>query len=91
MSIHIKDKVVLVTGGTKGIGLGITKLFLQNDAKVVASYKNDSESAVTAEKSLAEYKDRLFIMRAEKPLLFRWRMKGTPTFKLVFSAPVYNS
>ena len=32
--INLKNKSVVVTGGTKGIGAEITKTFLKQDAKV---------------------------------------------------------
>ena len=34
--MQLKDKVILITGGTSGIGEACTKLFAQNGAKVVA-------------------------------------------------------
>uniref|UniRef100_A0A8C9Y920 Hydroxysteroid (17-beta) dehydrogenase 14 n=1 Tax=Sander lucioperca TaxID=283035 RepID=A0A8C9Y920_SANLU len=35
MSLRYLDKVVIVTGGSKGIGRGIVKVFVENGAKVV--------------------------------------------------------
>ncbi|XP_034075574.1 17-beta-hydroxysteroid dehydrogenase 14 [Gymnodraco acuticeps] len=35
MSLRYHDKVVIVTGGSKGIGRGIVKVFVENGAKVV--------------------------------------------------------
>ncbi|XP_034567272.1 17-beta-hydroxysteroid dehydrogenase 14 isoform X1 [Notolabrus celidotus] len=35
MSLRYQDKVVIVTGGSKGIGRGIVKVFVENGAKVV--------------------------------------------------------
>ena len=37
MDLHLKDKVVLVTGGTGGIGTAIVKGFLKEGAKVAFS------------------------------------------------------
>uniref|UniRef100_A0AAQ4RHZ9 Hydroxysteroid (17-beta) dehydrogenase 14 n=1 Tax=Gasterosteus aculeatus aculeatus TaxID=481459 RepID=A0AAQ4RHZ9_GASAC len=35
MSLRYPDRVVIVTGGSKGIGRGIVKVFVENGAKVV--------------------------------------------------------
>lgn len=35
MSLRYQDKVVIVTGGSKGIGRGIVRVFVENGAKVV--------------------------------------------------------
>ena len=33
--MNLRDKVILITGGTSGIGLACTELFAENGAKVV--------------------------------------------------------
>lgn len=40
-----KDKVVLVTGGSQGIGKAISLMFAAENAKVVINYKVDKDSA----------------------------------------------
>ena len=49
-----KNKVALVTGGTSGIGYGISKQFLENGAKVIAIYINDDKKALYAKDQLSK-------------------------------------
>ena len=39
------DKVVIITGGTRGIGLGIAKTLLEKGHKVVLVYRSDAKNA----------------------------------------------
>ena len=48
----LKDKVAIITGGTRGIGFAIAKKFLDNNAKVVIL--GSKEETVT--KALNEFK-----------------------------------
>lgn len=43
MKFNFSEKLILVTGSTRGIGLGIGKMFLQMGAKVVFNSRNERE------------------------------------------------
>lgn len=54
---EMKGRVALVTGGTRGLGYGISKGFLLEGVKVIALYKSDDESAQKAKNELSQYGD----------------------------------
>lgn len=43
MNVSFADKVILVAGGTGGLGRAVSLAFLQENAKVVVSYRNPEE------------------------------------------------
>jgi len=45
MKMKLKGKVVVITGGTRGIGKGIALEFAKEGAILVLNYFNDDESA----------------------------------------------
>lgn len=56
-ALALTDKVVIVTGGTKGVGLGIARCFLQAGAHVVVCGRQEPES-------LPEYEGRRALFKA---------------------------
>jgi NAD(P)-dependent dehydrogenase (short-subunit alcohol dehydrogenase family) len=45
MNINFSDKVVVVAGGTGGLGNAVSRAFLEEDAKVVVTYRKEEEFA----------------------------------------------
>lgn len=61
MNFDFKDQTVIVTGGTRGIGRGVTEAFLAAGAQVIATYRSDTSAAEAFQKSSEKYKDRLHL------------------------------
>lgn len=61
----LKDKVAIITGGTRGIGFEIAKLFLKNNAKVII-FGSREESV---NKALEKLKEEGFNAKGYAPLL----------------------
>ena len=55
-------KTAVVTGGSKGIGLGVVKMLVGKGYRVIASYAHDAEAAGRAEKEL---QGRVVFVRAD--------------------------
>lgn len=54
---------VIVTGGTRGIGAGLTESFLKGGATVVATYSGNDEAARNFKERLSLYGDKLVIKK----------------------------
>ncbi len=59
MEQDFKDKVVIVTGGTRGIGAGLSKAFLERGAIVYATYAGNDEKAQSFKSEMGPLGERL--------------------------------
>lgn len=64
LKFNFQNKNVIVTGGARGIGLQITRQFLEAGA-TVAVWEFSSESIETARTELASFKDRLHFQQVD--------------------------
>ncbi|MDM1310273.1 3-oxoacyl-ACP reductase [Acinetobacter indicus] len=60
--MQIRDQIVLVTGGARGLGLAITRTLLTEGARVVVNYLN---SAAAAEQLVQQYPEQVFAHQAD--------------------------
>jgi 3-oxoacyl-[acyl-carrier protein] reductase len=54
---------VIVTGGTRGIGAGLTENFLKSGATVIATYAGNDAAAMAFKEKLALYGDKLILKK----------------------------
>lgn len=55
MTYNFSDDIVIVTGGTRGIGRGITKRFAEEGATVIPTYYSNDEAADEMKEILSDY------------------------------------
>jgi hypothetical protein len=60
--MRLKDRVAIVTGGAKGIGWGIVKVFIQEGAKVAVVDWDEKSGEATAEQMRQMGGDAIFIL-----------------------------
>ena len=66
MDLQLKGRIVLVTGGTKGIGAGCATVFAREGADVVAVYRSDDEGSQAFVKGLSDkYGVRAIAVKAD--------------------------
>ncbi len=61
--MKFENQVAIVTGGTRGIGRGITEAFLENGATVIATYASNDEKANLFKTEMNEYADKLVLKK----------------------------
>ena len=59
MQWDFKDQRVIVTGGTRGIGRGVSEAFLRSGASVIATYRGNEKAAQQFRQAQSEHADRL--------------------------------
>lgn len=60
---QFQDQHVIVTGGTRGIGGGITEAFLKAGATVIATYSGNDEAASAFKERLSLYGEKLILKK----------------------------
>jgi len=61
--MNFENQVAIVTGGTRGIGRGISEAFLKSGATLIATYANSEEKALKFKEELCEFKDKLILRK----------------------------
>src|SRR3990167_348892 len=61
----IEDKVIIVTGATKGMGLASSKRLLEMGAKVVMVYFSDTKNSQKVGVELGDYREQIFLLKAD--------------------------
>ena len=61
----LRDKTILVTGGTRGIGLAISLRFARSGARVISNYLRDEKSAKQLEAIAADEGLHIALCRAD--------------------------
>lgn len=63
MNKEFENQNVIVTGGTRGIGKGLTEAFLKQGAKVIATYARNDQAAKEFQSSLGELGENLVLRK----------------------------
>ncbi len=62
--MKLKDKVAIITGGTKGIGYGIAEEFLKEGAKVIITGRREAEG-IKSEEALKKFSDNVRYLKSD--------------------------
>jgi 3-oxoacyl-[acyl-carrier protein] reductase len=63
--MNLRDKTVLVTGGSKGIGRAIVESMAKEGANVIISYNSDESAANEIAKEATRYSVKALIVKAD--------------------------
>ena len=59
------DQTVIVTGGTRGIGRGISEAFLKKGATVIATYAGNDAAAMKMKEANAEFGEKIIVKKCD--------------------------
>jgi 3-oxoacyl-[acyl-carrier protein] reductase len=65
MNLDIKGKVVFITGSSRGIGLGITKILLEEDCKVIINGRNQERLNKTTNDLVNQYSGNILAVAGD--------------------------
>lgn len=65
MNIEFKDKIILVTGSTSGIGRQIAKQLLEANGTVIITYGHNEKMAQETMEELKKFKDNIFLVKCD--------------------------
>lgn len=60
---NFNGQIAVVTGGTRGIGRGITEAFLKNGATVIATYSSNDNAANAFKEEMTTFGERLILKK----------------------------
>lgn len=63
--MDFSNQTVIVTGGTRGIGRGISEAFLKNGATVIATYAGNDAAAAKMKEENSQYADRVHTFKCD--------------------------
>lgn len=61
----LKEKKAIITGGVRGIGLGIAEEFCKNGADVMITYRGNDAAAQEAQEKLAQYGTKVIVSKGD--------------------------
>ncbi len=63
--MDFQDRVVLVTGGSRGIGKAICRVFAQKGAQVVINFGHEEDAARQVEREIEEFGGKAWVRKAD--------------------------
>ncbi len=61
----VSDKIVLITGASKGIGRAIAIEIAKNGAQVAINYNSDKKGAITTREAVKKYTEKTILIKAD--------------------------